>query len=266
MNIFIHELKSYRKSTLIWMISLSTIVVVFLMMFTAFTKDVETSRSILSHLPPAIRSAFDISMQNFFTIYGFFAYLFTFVGLAGAVQAMNLGISVISKEDSGKTVDFLLTKPISRTRIITSKLLAVLSLLSATNVVFSAIALATAKFVSTAAFSSKTFLMISGILLLIQLFFMALGVLMSVMIPKIKSTITVALPTVFTFFVIGTLGAIIGNDNVRYISPFKFYDANYVISHNSYELKFLVIEAIFIIIAVVASYAIYIKKDIKAAA
>ena len=264
MNIYLRELKSYRKATLIWIVSLSALVVAFLLIFPAFTRDVGVSQQIIANLPSAVRSALDISMQNFFTIYGFFAYLFTFISLAGAIQAMNLGVGVLSKEDSGKTVDFLLTKPISRTAVITNKLFAVMTLIVATNVVFSTVALVAAKMVSTAAFSSKTFLLISATLLFVQVLFVALGILLSVIIPKIKSVISVTLPTVFAFFVIGTLGAIIGNDTVRYLSPFKFFDPNYIISHGSYEMKFVVIEAIFVIVAVIVSYVLYIRKDIRA--
>ena len=264
MNVFIRELRAYRKSTLIWIASLSILVFVFMMIFPAFTKDVNTSKLIISSLPQAVRSGLDISLQTFFTIYGFYAYLFTFVVLAGAVQAMNLGVGVLSKEESGKTVDFLLTKPISRVKVITSKLLAVVSLLIFTNVIFSIVSLVTAMMVSTTNFDSKIFLLISATLLLVQIIFLALGMLMSVIIPKIKSTISVALPTVFTFFVIGTLGAIIGNDNVKYLSPFKFFSSEYIISHGAYELKFLIIEAVIVVVAIIACYAVYIKKDIKA--
>jgi len=55
-------------------------------------------------------------------------------------------------------------------------------------------------------------------------------------------------------------------ESVRYISPFKFFDSNYIISHNAYELKYLVIEFIFVITAIMFAYFVYIKKDIKAAA
>ena len=264
MNIFFRELRSYRKSTLIWAASFSTLAFVFLLMFPAFTNDAELSKQILSNLPLAVRAALGVSFQTFFTVYGFFAYILTFASVAGAIQAMNLGVGVLSKEDSGKTVDFLLTKPVSRAKVITSKLAASICLLAFTNLVFSAVALVSAKLISTASFSSKTFLLISGTLLLVQIIFLALGVLLSVIIPKIKSVIAVTLPTVFTFFIIGTLGSIIGNDSVKYISPFKFYDFNYIIDHNTYEIKYLAIEAIFVVIAIVASYIIYIKKDIRA--
>lgn len=264
MNLFWRELRANQKSTLIWTAALSILAVVFLLMFPAFTKDVEASQRILSNLPLAVRNALDISLKSFFTIYGFFAYLFTFVALAGAVQAMNLGVEMISKEDSGKTADFLLTKPISRVKVVTSKLLAAACLLMFTNVAFSMVAVITARMVTVGDFSVKTFLLISATLLLIQMMFLALGLLFSVTIPKIKSVIPVSLPTVFTFFIIGMLGSILGNANVRYITPFKFYDPNYIMANGSYELRFLIVELVFIIIAVIASFIIYLKKDIRA--
>jgi ABC-2 type transport system permease protein len=266
MNIFWHELWGYRKSTLVWAISLSLISLLFLLLYPAFTNDVAAAKKVLGNLPLGLRSALGISLQNFFTIFGFFGYLFTYVALAGAIQAMNLGIGAISREDSGKTADFLLTKPVSRATIVTSKLLAAICSLIITNLIFTASAYLSAKATSTQAFSAQTFVLITASLLLIQLMFLALGFLLSVIIPKIKSVITVSLPTVFTFFIIGALGSIIGNENARYITPFKYYDVTYIINHNAYEPKFLIIEAIFITLTITATYTIYIRKDIRAAA
>ncbi|MCX6808288.1 MAG: ABC transporter permease subunit [Candidatus Berkelbacteria bacterium] len=266
MNIWRHELRSLSKSTLIWTVALSLGVIVFLSMFPAFTKDIETSQKLLNNFPPALRSALGISLKSFFTIYGFFAYLFTFITLAGAIQAMNLGVGTISKEISGKTIDFLLTKPISRAKVISAKLLATLSCLVFTNIIFSLTALICAKIVSTESFSSLTFLLVSATFFLVQLFFLALGSVFTVIISKIKSVIAVSLPTVFAFFVVSELGAILGNENVRYITPFKFFDPIYTINHNAYELRFLLIEIVFVLICILLTYVIYEKKDIRAAA
>jgi ABC-2 type transport system permease protein len=234
------------------------------MMFPAFSNDVEMMRKILQNFPPAIRAAFDLSLENFFTIYGFLAYLFTFVTLAGAIQAMNLGVGILSKEESGKTIDFLLSKPISRVKVMTNKILAAISLILVTNIIFDVVALAVGEAVSKVDFDEKIYILILLTMLLIQLFFLALGVLFSVIVPKIKSVISVSLPTVFTLFFIGTLGAILGNDNVKMFSPFKFFDSSYIIAHTSYDTKYLIIEAVFIVVAIVASFVIYVKKDIRA--
>lgn len=265
MNIFLHELRSYRRSTLIWAISLSVLTVVFLAMYPSFTNDVAASKKILANLPPALRDVLGISLNNFFTIFGFYAYFLGFLVLAGAIQGMNIGLGIISKEESDKTADFLLTKPVSRAKIITSKITAGATLLLITNAVFMSVSLLGANAISKEPFASKTFLLLSSTVLLIQLFFMAVGTLFAVIIPKIKSVIAVSLPTVFAFFIVGAIGEIVGNDNVRYVTPFKFYDSNYIISHNALEVKFVIIEALLVIAAVAATYIIFINKDIRAA-
>ncbi len=264
MNIFKRELKANRNSTIIWAVSFAILITLFLMLYPAFTKDVDITRKILANLPLIVSSALGVSLANFFTIYGFFAYLFTPAVIPGAIQAMSLGVGMLSKEESGKTVDFLLSKPISRGRVVTEKLLAALCLLIFTNIVFSSVALAMASLVSTTSFSSTTFLLITATLLFIQIFFLALGMLFSVIMPKVKSVIAVALPTVFSFFIIGTLGAILGNDAIKYLSPFKYFDPNYIIANRAYEPKYLIIEAIIVFIAITVSYVIYIRKDIRA--
>lgn len=264
MNIFLREIKAYRSSTLIWILSLCTLATVFLFMFPAFSKDVDATRAIMANLPAAMRDALDISLANFFTIYGFFAYIFTFATLAGAVQAMNLGVGIMSKEDSGKTVDFLLTKPISRFKVFASKLLASFGLILITNIVFSLTSYIVASIVSADGLDIQIFSLILASFFLVQLFFLALGILFSMLINKIKSPVAVTLPTVFGFFIIGMLGSIVGNDNVRYICPFKFYDLNYVIDKGLYEINYLYIELVFVFIAIIISYFIYLKRDIRA--
>lgn len=266
MNVFNREIKAYWKSTLVWSASLSVGVVVFLSMFSAFSGDVDATKSIMEHFPPAIRTAFNLSLRNLFTIYGFLAYLLTFLTLAGAIQAMNLGVGIISKEESGKTVDFLLSKPITRTRVVTGKLLAALLLILFTNAIFVSVSIAMGEAVSKVDFDEKIYLLIATTMLLIQLFFLSFGALLSVIIPKIKSVIGVSLPAVFAVFFIGMLGSILDNENIKYLSPFKYYDSNYIIDHSAFDLKYLIIEAVFIVVAITASYILYIKKDIRAAA
>lgn len=265
MNIFRRELRSNRRATIIWTAALASLILLFMTLFPAFSKDIATSKKLIGSLPPVVRNVLGIQLANFFTIFGFYAYLFSFAVLTGAVQAMNLGTSIISKEDSGKTAEFLLTKPVTRTRVMTAKLLAALISLAFTNVIYLAVALAAAKAVSTEPFSAKIFIMISLILLFVQLFFLALGVLLSVILPKIKSVIAVSLPVVFGFFIIAALGSVLGDEAVRYVTPFKFYDPAYIVKHGSYEGRFIAVEIVFIIVAVAASYVIYAKKDIRSA-
>ncbi|MCL6605412.1 MAG: ABC transporter permease [Paenibacillus sp.] len=264
MNIFLHEMKAYRKSTIIWLVSLTAIMAMFMSMFPSFSKDAEQMTTMLEGYPEAIRKALSLDLENFFTILGFYSYALSFIVLAGAIQAMNIGVSIVSKEVRDKTADFLLTKPVTRTAIVTAKLLAAFVSLLLTNIVYGTVALLVASQVQVDDFSTKVFLLLNLTLLIVQVMFLALGILISVMASKIKSVLTVSLVTVFTFFFIGTLGGIADEQTIRYFSPFKYVDTAYIMKHSGYEVSYLWVGAVLILGAIAASYVVYAKKDIHA--
>lgn len=264
MNIYFQEIKFYRRSTIIWALALSVMVFSFLSIFNSFSSDVEQARHLLSSYPPQVLAALNLQIGIFFTIYGFFAYLLTFTWLAGSIQAMNLGISVLSKEISGKTADFLVSKPISRFRLLTQKLVAVLTLVILTNIAFITSAYASAKIFSPTDFDNKIFFLIAGTLLFVQLVFLFLGFLLGAVVRKIKTVAAYSLPIVFSFFILSAFGSVIGKKEVEYFTPFKYFNAPYIVDHVSYEPKFIWIICGIIVISTVISYFVYLRKDIEA--
>ena len=205
MNIYFHELKAYKNSTFIWTFSLIALVILFMSMFPSISRDVEVFKELMEGFPEAVRKALGLEIESLGTILGFYSYIFLYVTLFGAIQAMNIGTSIISKEVRDKTADFLLTKPVSRSKILTSKLMAALTTLIITNVVYVVAASIIVSQVKTEAYNIKIFLMITLTLFFVQLIFLSLGIIISVLVPKIKSVLTVSLGTVFTFYIIGLL-------------------------------------------------------------
>jgi ABC-2 type transport system permease protein len=54
------------------------------------------------------------------------------------------------------------------------------------------------------------------------------------------------------------------DDMARFISPFRYFDITYIIKNASYETSYLITSGVIVVIAVVASYIIYSRKDIHA--
>ncbi|NYE06123.1 ABC-2 type transport system permease protein [Bacillus niacini] len=262
MNILLHELRAYRKSTMIWTLSLIAVVALFMSFFPSFTKDTEEFRKLLEGYPVALREAFGINLDNFFSILGFYCYGLSFVTLCGAIQAMNLGTSIVSKEVREKTADFLLTKPVTRTAVLTNKLLAALISIIITNIIYLAAATLLAYQVATVDFKVSIFILLSLTVFFVQLIFLALGIIISVVVQRIKSVLTVSLATVFAFYFLGMFSSTSGDEVKRYLSPFKYFDTAYIIEKSGYEASFLITGAVVIIIAIGASFYIYAKKDI----
>jgi len=263
MNMFLHELKAYRKSTFIWTCSLISVVLLFLAMFPAMSKDAADFQKMLDNYSPALVKALGFSFDSLFSLLGFYSSVtLLYVLLCGSIQAMNLGTSIISKEVRDKTADFLLTKPVSRVQIMTAKLCAVITSLVITNVFFIAAASLMASAVQTEAYDYKLFLMVSLPLFFVQLMFMSLGIIISVLVPKIRSVLPISLGTVFGFFILSMLSSTQGDTASRFITPFKYFDSAYIIKNSAYETSYVIVAFLFVVLTITASYIIYSKKDI----
>jgi ABC-2 type transport system permease protein len=238
------------------------IIVLFMSFYPSFAKDAEEFQKIMEGYPEAIRNALGFSLGSFFTILGFYCFPLSFITLCGAIQGMNLGTSIVSKEVREKTADFLLTKPVTRTTVLTAKLMAVFISIILTNIIYLAVTITMAYQVKTEDFSLKILIMLSLTMFFIQLIFLAIGVIVSVIVPRIKSVLTVSLTSVFAFYFLGMFSSTTGEEAKRYISPFKYFNTAYIIKQASFESTFLIVGAVIIILAITASYFVYAKKDI----
>jgi len=72
-------------------------------------------------------------------------------------------------------------------------------------------------------------------------------------------------------FLVGMIGAMaagasnILSDILRYLSPLRYFDNNYIMSHGAYETGYLILSVALPVVLTVASFVIYVKKDIRAA-
>jgi len=263
-NIFIHEQKMLRKSTWAWTITLCTLAFFIFSLFPAFTRDAAVTRNLLEAFPEVIRELVGISLESFFSPIGFYAFVFAYVMLLGSIQAMNNGLLLLSKESRDKTIDFLLSKPITRNQVLTAKLLAGVDALFTTNIIYYLFSSLLIVFFAKNTFHSIDFLslaLINFTLLFVQCVFYALGLLLSVILPKIKSVIAITLTTVFSFFILDMFNSVVKDEKLRYILPYKYFDPIYILSHHAYEIVYLTITVLFVITATIVTYVLYRKKD-----
>ena len=265
MNIYLHELRFYRKNTLLWIVSLCAGTLFLFWMFPAFASNAATISELLQNYPAIIQKAFGLSMDKISTVPGFYSFIITFLMLCGAVQAISLGISVLTKESTGKTADFLLTKPLTRGHVLTAKLMAILTCVVVTSAVFIGAATAMAFVFQNAAFDYTPFLLMSLAFFFIQVIFLALGIAIGAMVPKIRSVLPVSLSTVFGFFILGMVAAAMDLGDLYYLTPFKYFDTISILETSAYKLSFAATGAAVTVLAVLVGYIVYTRRDIHAA-
>lgn len=265
MNMYIHELKATRKSAILWTCVLIVLAVIYISMYPAMAKDAGDFKKLLGNYPAPVRAMLGINLDYIATFLGFYSMIFSFIILCGAIQAMNLGVSILSKEARERTADFLLVKPVSRASIVSSKLLAAFTTIIATNLIFYAALFILTSIFKTGDYDVKLFFMLNLTLFFIQFIFLAIGVVVSVFFNKLKTVLPISLGTVFGFYFIGAIIAAGKNDEAaRFISPFRYFDSTYIIKNSSYEASYLITGAVIIAVSVIVSYIVYIKKDIHA--
>ncbi|MDP4120357.1 MAG: ABC transporter permease subunit [Bacillota bacterium] len=261
MNIYRFELKSNFKSFLVWVLCLSFVTIGYMAFFPMIHDSIGDFTKMLNNFNPILKDAMGIATSTFSTAIGFYGFVFIYVSLMMAIQAMNLGIGILSKEERERTADFLITKPVSRITIVSSKLLAALTVFLATDIIFSIVTYIQLSNISDENVL-KPYLLINLSLLFIQILCFSIGFFISTILKKIRAVLPISLGIVFAFFAISRF--LINDDNkvAKYFSPFSYFDTNKIIKDNTLDITSVVVFAAVVIVCISASYVLYHRRNV----
>lgn len=264
MNIFSQEFKMQLKSLLSYTIGILLTFYLFVSLFNIISADTAILDAILANFPKEFKAAFGFADVSLSEINGYLSFLYSYVILIGAVYSMKLSVTVLSEETRAKTADFLLSKPVQRYQIVTAKLSAVLLSLIVQNILVFCLCLPAAWIVDASQINLKFFILLSGSMFLVQLFFVGIGIFVSVLLKKIKSVMPITLGVVFMFYIIEMINQSLMEQKLTYFSPFSYFRGSELLSNLHFDLKYVVLDLTIFIILLLMSYGIYQRKDIHA--
>jgi len=262
MNILKQELKMGIKSLIVWCISLVGVLLLFVLIYASISDQLADFQKVFNSFPIEFRRAVGADNLNLDTIMGFYPFVMTYILLAGAVQAMNLGVSVLSSEVREKTGDFLFVKPVSRFRIVSMKMLAVFIQIVITNAVFLMASWLILETINTTNYNTELFLLFTGALFFIQIFFASLGFFISVFLRRIKTVLPISLGVVFLFYVLFLLNQTLNDVKLSYLSPFGYFDLAAISKNMSYDSVYLVVWTFLVVLFVYLTFYVFAKKDL----
>lgn len=135
MTILKHELRQGRIMFVVWTASIAFLLMVCVSLFPEIKGEMNDVGDLFSSMG-SFTDAFGMDRLNFGTLIGFYAIeCGNVLGLGGAFFASLIGAAALSKEERDKTAEFLFTHPISRMRVVTEKLAAVLVQIAVMNAV-----------------------------------------------------------------------------------------------------------------------------------
>ena len=266
MNIFNHEFKSYSKSVAIWSGSIFLIILVYLSAMASISVDIQTFNDILASFPEEFLIAFGMTELDLSSIVGMYGLVFLFCQICLAIQAANYGFSLISIEERELTADFLLAKPIGRGKILTAKLLAAIASLTITNLTVWVSSFLIINLNNDGqSYETKPVILLLLSIVIFQLFFLSVGVLISLLMKRVRSVTPLSMALAFGMYVLSAFGGMLGEDTIELISPFKHFEPNYIIKNVAYDTPLVLISVITILIAIPASYLLFSKRNIHSA-
>ncbi len=256
-------MNKFKKSTILWSISLAGFMILYMAFYSAMAKDSAVFELVLSSIPKEMLQALGLSdVVSLASLSGYFALTFSMLQLAIAIQSSIYGVSILSEEERELTADFLLSKPVSRSKIYLSKLLAALTslLITATFVALSA-------FFALMMFGDGTNFSIYNVFILVltipifQLVFLSVGMFISLLMKKVRSVLSIAMGLSIGLYVVNSVRNIVDSDILGLLSPFYYFDSEYILTSRTYNLGLFTLATSIIVFCLLGSFILYNKRD-----
>jgi ABC-2 type transport system permease protein len=264
MNIFIREMKAHRKSLIIWSIGMLFMIISGMGKYSYYAESGQSITELIATMPKTLRAILGFGDFDVTKASGFYGMLFLYLIIMVTIHSSMLGANIISKEERDKTTEFLMVKPVSRTTVITSKLLAALANVVILNLVTLVLSVAiVGKYSRGEAVTSDILILMSGMFILQLMFlFIGTGVASISKNPKISASIatTILLVTFILSIVIDMNSKLEG---LKYITPFKYFSAQNIMYGGGFDPVFVILSLVVIAVMVSVTYVFYKKRDLK---
>jgi ABC-2 type transport system permease protein len=258
MSIFKFEIKKQLTSFVVWTVVIAAVLWAFMVgVYPLFKDSVADVTKVFESFPPQFAAAFGVDVMSMFDFGGYYSFCFGYISLMGAIMAASIGISSFAREKRAKCTDFLLTRPVSREKIFSQKLLAGLSLLIASNVPYLVIAIVIGE-------KNNTNMVLAGLsLLFTELVFFAMGIIYATFAKKIRSVSSAANAFGFGAFILSAIGNLTEEESLRFIAPLRYFDPFKVFTSGGYEMKYAVTGAAVVVVCILLAYLYFVKTDTR---
>lgn len=264
MTLFLREMKGNAKSFIIWMACIVALTAMFMAMYPSFAEQGSALTEMLSGFSPQMIQMFGFDSIDFTRTMDYYAYIFQYVLLATMIQFMMLGANLLSKEEDSGTINFLYAKPLSRSSIVGTKLLAGIAETAAFFVVNTAAVIAILSAVNRTGLDYGAIMLLGAAMALGQLMMLGLGMLISMFVIRARSVMSASIGVVLVLYVV-SMFANMNKDLewLKYITPFQYFDARQIIANVAIGWAYVALPLGAAAVCAAATLSIYNRRDLK---
>ncbi len=245
---------------MIWTASIGALLAICIFLFPEMKGQMNSVNDVFASMG-SFTEAFGMDRLNFGTLTGFYAIeCGNILGLGGAFFASLCAAAILSKEEKDKTAEFLLTHPVSRKRIITKKLIAVLIQLTAMNLIIYTLSVGAIAAVGEAIpWKEISLLHLGYYLLQLELAGICLGI--SAFLRKGSAGVGLGIAAMMYFLnLIANIADIAAF--LKYITPFGYCEGADIVPNGRLNGAMAAVGTVIGIGGIMIAYLKYTKKDI----
>ena len=261
MTLVRHELKQSRISLIVWTLSIASLLAVCVFLYPSMKSEMDAVSEMFSSMG-SFTAAFGMDKVSFGTLTGFYVVeCGNIVGLGGAFFAALCGISVLAKEEKEHTAEFLMTHPVSRWRVVTDKLIAVIFQLVILNVaVYLTAVVSIALIGEDIPWKELNLLHLAYFFLQVETATVCFGISAFLR----RSGMGIGLGIAMLFYFLNLVANITEEaDFLKYITPFGYAEGADIVNSLSVNGEMLAVGVAFTVAGIVISYVKYCKKDLR---
>lgn len=264
MNLFLREMRASRKSLAVWSIGVILMVEGGMGKYGTISASNQSINGLVSHMPKSLQAIMGLGSLDLTKAIGYYGVLFLYLLLMAAIHALVLGTNLIAKEERDRTAEFLLAKPISRGKIVTAKLMAALVNILIFYLVTLVSSIQVVAYYNKSVDETNHIVLLLGGMLLLQLVFLFVGTGLAAMSKRPESAVgkgTVILLIAFILSMMIDLNSKL--DPLRFLTPFKYYDAKLVLKAGALDPFFVGISLVLIVLLGFCTYFYFNKRDMN---
>lgn len=261
MTIVKHELRQGKTSFVIWTASIGILLAICVFLFPEMKGEMDGISSMFASMG-SFSAAFGMDKLNFGTLTGYYAIeCGNILGLGGAFYASLCAVNVLSKEEKDQTAEFLLTHPVSRVRIITEKLIAVLLQITAVNLIIYALSTGSMMAINEdIPWKELNLLHLAYYILQIELAGICFGISAFMRKGSVGTGIGMAAIMYFTNLIANIAEVA---EFLKYITPFGYCNGADIVTNGSLDMAMVITGTAIGIAGITAAYLKYTRKDIR---
>lgn len=261
MQMYLRELKTIRKSLLIWSFSLVAFLAMGLGKYVSLSSQAELFTEMVNSMPEALIQATGMKFLNLAVAIDFYAFMFNYVLLIASIFSLKLGATILSKEETDKTIEFLATKPIKRKTIVSIKLLVAFTQVLLFDCIVMGASFGLIELVRSEAYDINKLIIAAIFLLVFECIYVSLGVMISVLLKKSSKSTLIAISIALFGYFVTIFNEVAVDSWLKYLSPFEYFKPLQLFKVGVPDPIYIILSGVIIILSLFIAYTRYQKKE-----